>query len=493
MKKYIKTVILLITAIIGSSCENFLSEVPDNRTQINTPEKISELLVNAYPAANYMEFAETMTDNVFDSRSVTLTNDKNSLNYKWATQILTNEDSPAYYWDACYAAIAHANQALTEINKLRNPASLNPQKGEALLARAYAHFMLVSFWSPRYNPATAAKDLGIPYVTQPEDVLVKKYTRNSVAEVFDFIQKDLEEGLKLVTDNYKQPKFHFNKAAAKAFASRYYLIKGDWNKVIEMSNELGNKPVGLLRDYLSYLDQNLTVVEKRYTMPSEPTNLLLTTVPSAYARSFYSNRFQITGQDLNKIFGFETNLFNKTWAFRSASYNNSVTILFPKFAEYFKITNATAQIGYAFVTPVLLSNDEFFLNRIEAHVMTNQIATANSELEYFISTRTLGYTPKTDKITEANVVEKFPVILDEYTPFYNLTPLQTSYIKAIAELRRRDFIHEGLRWFDIKRFALKITHSYFDQPDEILLKDDKRKALQIPAYVSDAGVEKNPR
>jgi hypothetical protein len=234
-------------------------------------------------------------------------------------------------------------------------------------------------------------------------------------------------------------------------------------------------------------------VEKQYSLPTEPTNLLLATVSSTYSRSFYSNRFQITGQDLNKIFGFETNLFNKAWAFRSASYNNSVTILFPKFAEYFKITNATAQIGYAFVTPVLLSNDEFFLNRIEAHVMTNQIATANSELEYFISTRTQGYDPKTDKITEANVVNKYPVVDDEYTPFYNLTPLQTSYIKALAELRRKDFIHEGLRWFDIKRFRLKITHKYLDLPDAILLKDDKRKALQIPSYVSSLGVEKNPR
>jgi hypothetical protein len=39
--------------------------------QLDTPEKISEILVNAYPQANYMEFAETMTDNVFDSGDLT--------------------------------------------------------------------------------------------------------------------------------------------------------------------------------------------------------------------------------------------------------------------------------------------------------------------------------------------------------------------------------------------------------------------------------------
>mgnify|MGYP000397695720 CR=1 FL=1 len=49
---------------------------------------------------------------------------------------------------------------------------------------------------------------------------------------------------------------------------------------------------------------------------------------------------------------------------------------------------------------VLLSNDEFFLNRIEAHVMTNQFDLANAELEYFFSTRTEEYNPTTDKVTE---------------------------------------------------------------------------------------------
>jgi hypothetical protein len=493
MRTFKTTIVLIALLTISSSCENYLSEVPDNRTQIDTHEKISELLVNAYPKGNYMEFAETMTDNVTDSRNVTLSNEKNNINYSWGVEKIFGTDSQSSYWDACYSAIAHANQALDVIDKEGNPATLNPQKGEALLARAYAHFMLVSFWSQRYNPDTAAKDLGIPYVLSPEGVLIKKYPRNSVAEVFDFIQKDLEEGLKYVTDKYKQPKFHFTKAAAQAFASRFYLIKGDWNKVIEVSNDLGNKPVGYLRDYQSYLDVDLNTRQRKYALAGENTNLLIATVNSLYYRSFYSNRFQLTDYNQDEIFGIKTNLFNKAWKYQALSFNGNVTIFMPKFTEYFKMINASAGIGYPFVTSVLLSNDEHYLNRIEAHIMTNQIAVANSELEYFISTRTQGYDPKTDKITEANVVNKYPVVDDEYTPFYNLTPLQTSYIKALAELRRKDFIHEGLRWFDIKRFRLKITHKYLDLPDAILLKDDKRKALQIPSYVSSLGVEKNPR
>lgn len=492
MRKLI--LILNFLFILGiSSCDDFLSEIPDNRTQLDTPEKISEILVNAYPQQNYMEFTETMTDNVFESLELNLTNLKNTQNYNWEVQTELGRDRPGGYWDGCYEAISHANQALEAIKKLGNATNLNPQKGEALLARAYAHFMLVSVFSQRYNPATAKTDLGIPYVLEPEDVLFKKYTRNSVEEVFKYIRTDLEEGLKLVTSNYKQPKFHFTKEAANAFASRFYTITGEWEKVIAVSDDLGNNPINKLRNYQSYLDVDFNTGKRNYSQATENTNLLISSTSSIYSRSFYSNRFQLTGADRDLLFGASTNLINKNYLYRPLSYNGQITIFVPKFHEYFKYTNANAGIGLPYTAIVLLSNDELFLNRIEAHIMTNQFDLANQEIDHFLSLRVSNYNPIADKVKQSMVVTKYPVMDDEYTAFYTLTPLQTSYIKAVAEMRRREFIHEGLRWFDIKRFGLKVIHKIDNQPDNVLLKDDKRKAIQIPLYVSDTGIEKNPR
>ena len=132
--KNLKITLSLLILICISSCDDFLSEKPDNRTEIDTPAKISELLVEAYPQMSYFEIAETMSDNVFDSgMPETLAN--NEQNYNWLIQTeTTNIDTQAYYWDACYKAIAHANKALQAINELGNPTSLNPQKGEALIA-----------------------------------------------------------------------------------------------------------------------------------------------------------------------------------------------------------------------------------------------------------------------------------------------------------------------------------------------------------------------
>jgi len=478
-----------------SSCDDFLSEKPDNRTEINTPDKISEVLVNAYPQMSYFDIAETMSDNVFDS-GLPETLIKNEQNYNWEIQTETNDiDTQAYYWDACYKAIAHANTALQAIEDLGNPSSLNPQKGEALLARAYAHFMLVSLWAQRYNPATASTTLGIPYVTKPETELAPQYKRNTIQEVFDFIQKDIEVGLPYITNNYKEPKFHFNKNAAKAFASRFYLVKGDWNRVIALSNDLGSKPpIGTtIRDFNIYETMSVDDQRVSYASSADPTNLLIVSANSIIRRSSYQSRFYLSGDRYSEILGSGTSLFGKSWLYNFYSSNSSITVFLPKFYEYFKYSNVEAGIGDPYVAEVLLSNDEFFLNRIEAHVMAGQITLANDELEYFLSTRTVGYNATTDKLTEAKVVAKYPVIAGEYTPFYTMTPVQTSYIKAIAETRRRDFIHEGMRWFDVKRFNIVVNHETENKPTNTLVKDDNRRALQIPLHASNNGVELNPR
>ena len=195
MKKLKLILSLLVLIGITTSCDDFLSEVPDNRTQLDTPEKISEILVNAYPDASYMDFAETMSDNAFDSENLTGTTTKNSQNYNWEELDDVQRDTPSFYWDACYTAIAHANQALEAIEKLGNPANLKAQRGEALMARAYSHFMLVSVFSQRYNPATAKTDLGIPYILEPETVLLKKYTRNTVEEVYTLVVNNLKSAV----------------------------------------------------------------------------------------------------------------------------------------------------------------------------------------------------------------------------------------------------------------------------------------------------------
>jgi hypothetical protein len=43
------------------------------------------------------------------------------------------------------------------------------------------------------------------------------------------------------------------------------------------------------------------------------------------------------------------------------------------------------------------------------------------------------------------------------------------------EMRRREFIHEGFKMVRYQTFALKVTHKVYNQPDNVLAKDDLRK------------------
>ena len=57
---------ILSVIIILSSCEKYLEKTPDNRTEINTVEKVGQLLASAYPAASYAAMLNSRVDYVSD-------------------------------------------------------------------------------------------------------------------------------------------------------------------------------------------------------------------------------------------------------------------------------------------------------------------------------------------------------------------------------------------------------------------------------------------
>jgi len=484
----------LVTAFV--SCDSFLSETPDNRTQLNTTKKIKDLLVYAYPSYHSASFLEAMSDNVGDSENPTGGTRENDAYYLWQDSDDVSADSPSAYWDGCYSAIAQANEALEAIEGFSETNETRAIKAEAYLTRAYAHFMLVNIFAKHYNPATAASDLGVPYVTAPERELIKKYKRATVQEVYDLIEQDLLAGLedaRLITYGGMPAKFHFNVEAARAFATRFYLYKGDFDKVLDYTTSVSGKPT-TLRDYVAW---NLMPVDPQsmfYASTEPKTNLLVTTVPSGYSRTFFYDRFAPDTNLMTKeILGAKSNPFGKEFIIKTINYNGRTEIKFvAKVGEYFKTTNPTAGTGYAFVQAVLFSNDEMYLARLEALAMNNQLAEAMEGLGYIIGLRTVGYDSNNDVITIEKLRSMFPNAETELTPFYSLTGDQAVVVQAIAEARRRELIHESNRWFDIKRFDMKVEHK-IDQTTYTLEKGDLRRAFQLPIHVIDAGLTPNPR
>lgn len=74
---------------------------------------------------------------------------------------------------------------------------------------------------------------------------------------------------------------------------------------------------------------------------------------------------------------------------------------------------------------------------------------------------------------------------------------QENLIHAILHVRRILTLHEGLRWFDIKRYGLEIyrrtVYNNEITVNDELKADDSRRAIQLPQSVITAGLEANPR
>ena len=65
--KHITYIILASALLTCSSCSDFLDTLPDSRTEINSTDKISPLLVSAYPTTLPLLIGELSSDNVMDN------------------------------------------------------------------------------------------------------------------------------------------------------------------------------------------------------------------------------------------------------------------------------------------------------------------------------------------------------------------------------------------------------------------------------------------
>ena len=270
-------ILFIAVALVGlSSCKDFLDKVPDTRVYLVNLDQLQQLLVTGYMDSNNALVGELSSDNVIDNNSPSKDGVRYHLSYydqsdehvyAWDDVDLniSDSDSPSGVWNACYGAIAVANAVLEKAIEFKSTgmiedepmtsaeeARLNAIMGEAYMIRAYHHFILAQiFCMPYRGDAINATLPGIPYSTQPETTLDPKYDRGTLKQTYDSIEADLLRGLPLITEEYYQaPKYHFNLASSNSFAARFYLIKRDYEKVVEYANAAfrGNEPSSMLND-----------------------------------------------------------------------------------------------------------------------------------------------------------------------------------------------------------------------------------------------------
>lgn len=517
-------IILGLAALLGlGSCNKFLDTLPDSRLEIDTPEKVGMLLTSSYSLGIPAAMLELMSDNTADNGvNYGIRYELVAEAYLYKDHSLTRDDTPHDLWQTCYKAITTANTALQAIDKLEDQGyELDAYRAEARISRAWSYFMLVNTFCHAYNPISSSTDIGIPYLTVPVSDVFAKFDRGTVKEVWDKMDEDIEAALPYIDDDiYSIPKNHFNRKAAYCFAAEFNLYYGNYDKAIRYANVvLGDKPASLLRDMKTINAQtssaNTRVEYVRYDLPC---NLMVMSTNSSWGRVHASSTYAryMHNRELSNLGTFRS---QGPWNDKNGEqYKPAYLSLFKLYSSgdvmmyYPKMSSFSESSGegtaYYYVVWIPFTVEKALLTRAEAYVMKERYDEAADDLSMWYTSRNAtsivrsadeisefyrGYTTDVggDQVYQGAVMGQTKFELNPRITIQD--GMQNEMIQAVIHARRLEYIHEGWRLLDLKRFGIPFKHNV-DRATDIQLEPwDNRLLVQLPFMVLAAGMEPNPR
>lgn len=545
--------VALALVLLVSGCTKFLDTVPDERTQLNSIDKVKALLTSAYPQSSFAALVHFRCDYVSDLGATVNGSQPMSLlsfagdQFIWKEQTETSNDREEAFWTDCYSAIAATNHALEALDNLQMKDS-EAAYGEAYMARAFSHFYLVSLFSELYNPTNASLFPGIPYVTEPEEKPIEKYERSTVADTYEKIEKDFEAGFAHITDGsgFYAPKYHFSKTSACAFGTRFYLMKGDYGNVVKYANMVFPSPTSFITitdgegkelensdgspvvnvassdAAITFATTNFHPVTASYTnmgsaysimdkfvSSANPGNLLLCEQVTSLGLTYlsYYSRFAATQKDATELFMANLGV-NGDCSYLAITYSQDNRWFIPKFPYQIKKESVAATSGLPYSIMPLLRMEEILLNRAEAYVMLDQYDKAIADMNVFLSQRSVVdiatpssriydnksiYLSKDSALAATTSDRTSTSFINQYNETSNWPELKKALIVMLLRYRAIEFWQEGLRWYDIRRWNIPVRHVMVSGESNQLAPGDGRRLLQIPESALLSGLEKNDR
>ncbi len=150
-----------------------------------------------------------------------------------------------------------------------------------------------------------------------------------------------------------------------------------------------------------------------------------------------------------------------------------------KYQFLFERSSLTSNVGLNYTINPVFRGEEVLLNRAEAYVYENNINAAIADLQILVNKRY----ENAPTVTAAGL-----------RSFLSHNNTQNAALQFVIDEKRKEFYHEGLRWFDLKRYEVPVEHLLGDGSVIELDGDDDRKVIQIPqAAIDVGGLEPNPR
>ncbi|MFC4476925.1 RagB/SusD family nutrient uptake outer membrane protein [Flavobacterium chungangensis] len=223
--KHLYISILSVMMFSVTSCEEYTDITPKGSLVVETADQFHEMVSlpgRGYPINNFQYLSDDQW--MREANVIGRTPNIDILNFTFDESVdRVSLLSGSSFYNQAYNYINRWNTIISLVDNSKGDANTKQlAKAEAQIYRAYDHFLLVNTYAKGYDPNTAATDGGICIMDKFD--LEAQPSKSTVAQVYDFIQKDIEQALPYLQEKPLDV-YHPSLAFAYAFKAKVHLFK----------------------------------------------------------------------------------------------------------------------------------------------------------------------------------------------------------------------------------------------------------------------------
>lgn len=519
---------IIVLLFVSAGCNDFLKESSQSEVRPGTVEELYQVMLGeAYPrAADYggdmvMTYLELLTDNM--QSNAVITDNGTLLNllekfrpiFSWKKEMY--EECALVKgigtWDLYYKRIGGCNVVLDYLDRVSGDMEKKyNMKGQVLVLRGWWYLQLVNLYGLPYNAGNPEENLGVPLKISME-VTGELLARNTVAEVYAQIEKDLLEGTALLKKHGQETSaWKMSYLAGQSLLSRMYLYMENWDKAIVYADSVLEVRSGLC-DFSGFDDVEEAIegyIDDTYSgvYNSDVSNELIWmygsseefTIYRDMTSGYYDPAAYTVSEDLVRCFerlndpendpDEDAGDLRRYYEIVPDVYFDTEDNEYPYSCWVVKQGRGNGIFSFS-CSAKGLRTAELYLNRAEASIQKYR--------------ETGGADFRAKALSDLNTLRasRFDTRYVDYVPVENRTDLDVGtadklYAFCLLE-RRRELMFEDHRWFDLRRTGMpRLVHTFKakqSDPEEtyVLEASSPHYVLPIPEVVmkDNARLEQN--
>ena len=436
-----KKIVCFLLLSFGFSCSLDIP-VEDEITGLNAIDNI--LIANETLSSVYKAYPKNkiilskLADDFYPNHTISDNKSDYDL-YQWKKQelvILSNS-----LWENYYDTIGKANVLLNRIpfinvTTAEEKQELNFIYAQTLSLKALSYFELLQMYASTYSSSTK-EDLGI---ILKDKIASEELPRATLENSYKEVEKLLLKAISLFPNNTKT-NFRFSNSSAKVLLAKIYLNWNKYEKAITICNEL-----------LAIASINKTNYTNLWKTPKNNPEVLLV---------------------------FENELFNYSPIVDGVAHDDEFYI---NFYINYDATDYRKNINFIEANFRLLDNSTIkatFLGKNRKVLFDEKptpiISIRQAEL-YFIKAESLY------KLSRENEAKNTLNTFLDLRKAININSTGITFLSDLLKEKQKEFLGEGLRYFDAKRNHIQLTKVNFRNHNSTnkILANDYRWLLAIP-------------